>query len=259
MQHSSTAIGDTEQAAGSVLARLRAQRPRVHCITNSVAQNFTANALLALGCVPSMTLSVEEVGVFVAGAQALLVNLGTLDAARRQAVDIALTAAAENDVPWVRDPVLVDRSAPRAALARDLVAGGPRVLRLNGAEFSTLAGNAPSPQTLAAFARENRLVVALSGETDTIADGARRSRVGNGHVLMARVTAMGCAASALVAASLAVETDAFAATTAALTIMGVAGEIAAEKAEGPGTFAAAIIDALFALDGAVLERRARVT
>ena len=59
--------------------------PRVHCITNAVAQNFTANVLLAAGAVPSMTLSVEEIGPFVAGANALLVNLGTFDHERREA------------------------------------------------------------------------------------------------------------------------------------------------------------------------------
>ena len=34
------------EMAGALLAQLRARGPRVHCITNAVAQNFTANALL---------------------------------------------------------------------------------------------------------------------------------------------------------------------------------------------------------------------
>ena len=42
-------------AAVGVFARLRETAPRVHCITNSVAQNFTANMLLAAGAIPSMT------------------------------------------------------------------------------------------------------------------------------------------------------------------------------------------------------------
>src|SRR5215467_6943708 len=67
------------QSAAEILARLRVRRARVHCITNTVAQNFTANALLAAGCLPSMTVSAEEVGYFVSGAQGLLVNLGTFD------------------------------------------------------------------------------------------------------------------------------------------------------------------------------------
>jgi hydroxyethylthiazole kinase len=76
---------------------------------------------------------------------------------------------------------------------------------------------------------------------------------------MARVTAMGCAGSALVAACLAVESDAFRATIAALVIVGVAGEVAAEKSGGPGSFAAAIIDTLYNLDGPTLTKRTKVT
>src|SRR5512143_1147799 len=103
-----------------IFERLRARRPAVHCITNAVAQNFTANFLLAAGCVPSMTLSAEEVGGFVARSDALLVNLGTFDAERREATEIAVSAAASK-VPWVLDPAFIDRSRPRADFARALI------------------------------------------------------------------------------------------------------------------------------------------
>lgn len=246
-------------AAGAALARLRAQAPRVHCITNSVAQAFTANVLLAAGCVPSMTLSPDEVASFATSAQALMINLGTFNAERSAASEIAVKAANANGLAWALDPVLIDRSAPRAAFARHLVSLGPRAVRLNHAEFTALAGGAPEPAALGRFAREHGLVVALSGETDTVADGERVAAVANGHPLMAKVTAMGCAASALVAACLAVEECAFRAACAALTIIDVAGELAAEKSAGPGSFAVAILDALYNLDEATLARRAKVT
>ena len=76
---------------------------------------------------------------------------------------------------------------------------------------------------------------------------------------MARVTAMGCAASALVGATLAVEPDAWKATAAALIIIGVAGEVAAARARGPGTFAVEILDAMYSLDRAALLARAKVS
>src|SRR5215475_10099698 len=114
--------------AADILARLRDRRPRVHCITNNVAQNFTANALLAAGCVPSMTLTAEEIGAFVASADALLVNLGTFDEERRAATAIAIEVAAEESVPWVLDPVFIDRSAPRAEYAKSLVTQNPRAI-----------------------------------------------------------------------------------------------------------------------------------
>jgi hydroxyethylthiazole kinase len=247
------------QAAADILMRLRARAPRIHCITNAVAQNFTANVLLAAGAVPSMTLSPEEIGPFVASAQGLLVNLGTFDRERRQATMIAIDSAAAHKLPWVLDPVFVDRIPPRAAFARELIGRGPTVLRLNHAEFSVLSGEAPSRDAAVAFARTSGVVVALSGETDLVTDGERIAAVSNGHPLMAKVTAMGCAGSALVAACLSIEPDAFQAASAALLIIGVAGEIAAEKSAGPGSFAATIIDTLYGPDSAALVTRAKVS
>jgi hydroxyethylthiazole kinase len=260
MRHSQTAVrDDVPQIAATLLDRLRARGPRVHCITNGVAQNFTANALLAAGCVPSMTLSAEEIGAFVAGSGALLVNLGTFDTERRVATGIAVQTAARENVPWVLDPVFIDRSVARADFARALIGQGPKAVRLNGAEFAVLAGGEATQGTLAAYARDNKIAVGLSGEADLVSDGERFASIANGHPLMAKVTAMGCAASALVAACCAIEPDAWRATAAALVIIGVAGEVAAAKAEGPGSFAVAIIDALHTIDGPALIARAKVT
>lgn len=240
------------------VAQMRARQPRVHCITNAVAQNFTANMLLAAGCVPSMTLAAEEIGAFVAGAGALLVNLGTFDRERREATLIAVETAARAGVPWVLDPVFIDRSAARAAFARDLVARGPAVVRLNHAEFETLSGAAPTRETLAAYARAHKVVVALSGETDLVTDGARLVAIANGHPLMARVTAMGCAVSALVAACLAGGADPLHAAAGGLVYAGVAGERGAQTARGPGSFAVNILDEIHALDAAALTAAAKV-
>src|SRR3989304_1733181 len=146
MRHSpEVARDDVPQMAAALLDRLRARGPRVHCITNAVAQNFTANVLLALGCVPSMTLSAGEIGDFVAGSDALLVNLGTFDRERREGSGTGVAGAPRGTVPWVLDPVFVDRSAPRASFARVLIGRGPQVLRLNRAEFSALAGGEGAP------------------------------------------------------------------------------------------------------------------
>src|SRR5205085_8759853 len=105
--------------------------------TNTVAQVLTANTLLAAGATPSVTTSPEEIGGFVVSADNLLVNLGTLDRERREAIGIALDAAAGR-LPWVLDPVFVDRSPSRLEFARTLIARQPAVVRLNAAELSAL-------------------------------------------------------------------------------------------------------------------------
>ena len=245
---------DLPDIAADVLEHLRARRPRVHCVTNAVAQNITANVLLAAGALPSMTISPDEIAQFAARADALLVNLGTFDAERRAAADTAIAHANKAKIARVLDPVLIDRSPPRADYARRLIGLTPAAIRLNAAEFETLAGGS-SPE---AYAAQNRVIVALTGEIDTVTDGARFFKIANGHPLMASVTAMGCAESALVAAALAVEPDRLKAVVAALLIFGIAGDIAGEKAHGPGTFAVHILDALFSLDRAKIRARAKV-
>ena len=245
--------------AADVLARVRERAPRVHCITNSVAQQYTANMLLAAGAVPSMTISADEIGTFVAGADALLVNLGTFDRERKSAIELAVKTAAEKELPWLLDPVFVDRSPGRAQFGRTLLAARPSAVRLNHAEFSALSGGKAESDAAARFAQANATIVALTGDVDIVSDGDRRIAIANGDPLMAAVTAMGCAGAALVCAALAVEADAWLATLAALAAFGVAGEVAAQTAQGPGSFAVAMIDALYRLDRATLRARVKAS
>jgi hydroxyethylthiazole kinase len=247
------------EIAADVLARIRDRGPRVHCITNSVAQQYTANMLLAAGAVPSMTISPEEIGAFVADADAVLINLGTLDFERRSAIEVAVANAVEKKLPWLVDPVFIDRSPPRARFARALLERRPSVLRLNHAEFAALAGHESDAGAAARFAQEYATIVALTGDVDIVTDGERNTAVANGDPLMSLVTAMGCAGAALVAAALAVEADAWLATLAALAAFGVAGEIAAQGAQGPGSFAVAMIDALHGIDRGTLRARVKAS
>jgi hydroxyethylthiazole kinase len=243
---------DLVALSGELLERVRSERPRVHAITNAAAQTFTANLLLAAGAVPSLTVAPMEVPDFTRRSAALLVNLGTLDDDRLSAIPLAIAEARAHGKPWVLDPVFVDASPKRLAFARSCLSEGPQVLRCNAGEFAALSGVEGSTESLRAFAATHRTVVALTGEIDCVADPARTVRVANGHALMSRVTAMGCAGTALIAAFAALHPDAFEAAAAALLVTGVAGGIAALRSRGPGTFQAAYLDALYALDRTTL-------
>lgn len=247
------------ERAAALVGALRARAPRIHCITNSVAQAFTANVLLAAGAVPSMTTSPGEVGAFVKGCDALLVNLGTLDEERRAGIEVALAAADEAGRRFVLDPVFVDRSPARLSFARALAARGPAVIRLNDAEFGALAAGADERGDPSRLAERLRATIALTGARDLVADADRDVSLANGDPLMDKVTAMGCAGSALVAAALAIEPDPFLAAAGALVAFGVAGEIAARTSAGPGGFAVAILDALYRLNADDVRALARVS
>ena len=130
-----------------LLARLRAERTRVHAITNAAAQALTANLLLAAGGTPSLTVAPEEITAFAGRADALLVNLGTLDGDRRAAIPWGIAAVKAAGRPWVLDPVFVDASPPRLELARLCLAGTPCVVRLNGMWRTYPATNDPTSPT----------------------------------------------------------------------------------------------------------------
>ncbi|PYE41386.1 hydroxyethylthiazole kinase [Rhizobium sp. PP-F2F-G20b] len=221
----------TPQAVAGMLARVRQARPRVHCLMNSVVQKFTADGITVIGGIPSMTGSLEEVESFVGRADALTVNLGTLDAERREAIRLGVAAARGQGKPWIVDPVHCDYSPSRLAFARELITLQPTVVRGNRAEMA-LIGETPG------------ILRIVTGPVDLLQLGDASVEIGNGHPFMAQVTGTGCLSGGVIAAFLAVEPDALAAAAAALTVTGVAAELAAPHARGPGTFAAAFLDAL---------------
>ncbi|MDG4562246.1 MAG: hydroxyethylthiazole kinase [Candidatus Competibacter sp.] len=257
-----------------LLSAIRERRPLVHNITNFVVMNNSANALLALGASPAMVHSSDEVEDFVALSQALVVNIGTLYSEQIAAGKLAVIRAKAAGIPWVFDPVGAGATPYRQAAAVALARLGPSVIRGNGSEILALAQQVRAGQgrgvdslhdseaALGAarkLAEDSGAAIAITGEVDYVTDGRRVVEIHNGHALMTRVTGLGCSATAVIGAFLAVEPDALAATVAALAVFGVAGELAAEQAKGPGSLQVELLDALYALDAATLTARARVT
>lgn len=260
-------------AIADVLERVRARRPLVHSITNPVVMNFTANVLLAVGASPVMARAEEEMDDVVARADALVINLGTLEPAVLRAMNKATRAADARRLPWILDPVGAGFTRYRSEAALALLAQDPAAIRGNASEIRALvqpgsgagkgvdSGDAVEDAADAAQAltRIQRSVIAITGPVDHVTDGRRTLRLANGTPLMARVTGMGCAASALVGASLAVEANRLLAVTAALSWLGVAGEIAAARSAGPGSLQFNLLDALHALDRQQLRDFARIS
>jgi len=245
----------------SVLDRVRERAPLVHCLTNIVVAGFTANVLLAAGASPAMVENDQESAEFAAIADTVLVNLGTLSAERARAMRAAAGSARTAGTPWVLDPVAVGALAFRTTLAAELLQLRPAVVRANPSEVISLAGATgggrgvdSTAESAAAVPAARDLagrlgtVVAVSGAVDYITDGQQVLAVHTGHPLMTRVTGVGCALGSLVAACCAVEDSALVAAAAATAVLTVAAEVAAVGCAGPGSFAVALLDALYGLD-----------
>src|SRR4051812_43475392 len=101
---------------------------------------------------------------------------------------------------------------PRPTSPARALPAGPSARACTGPEFAALAGEEASPDAVMAYAGARQTTVALTGPVDWVSDGERFVAIENGHPLMKRVTAIGCATTALVAALTALEEDAFIAT-----------------------------------------------
>jgi hydroxyethylthiazole kinase len=253
------------------LSALREARPLVLNITNYVAMDLAANLLLAAGASPVMAHAAEEVEDIAAAAGALTVNIGTLDDRWVESMAAAARAAVEAGRPWVLDPVGAGATRYRTETARRLCGLQPSVIRGNGSEIMALEDreslgrgvdsgidSVDALDAAFALAQRRKAVVAVTGAVDYVTDGEQVLAVANGDPMMGRVTAVGCALTTLIGGFLAVSPDALSATAHALAVMGVAGEIAAERAQGPGSFRVYLLDALAGLDEVTLVQRVQM-
>lgn len=242
----------------AALAQLRKKAPLTHCITNIVVTGFTANVLLAIGASPAMVIAPEESAEFASIAQGLLINVGTVTEPEAQAMRKAAMAAHKSGVPWVLDPVAVGALKYRTQLAVSLLDYRPDIIKGNASEIMALAGSMkggkgvdstveshealPMAQTLAA---RTGAVVAVTGEVDYVTNGSATAAVPGGHAMMTKVTGMGCALGAVMAAQMGATRDPMRAAITASAVYAAAAERAADDSRGPGSFAAAFLDRLF--------------
>ncbi len=261
----------TELDLTPVIDAVRSGSPLVHCITNTVVTNFTANALLAAGASPAMVDAPQESGILASVAGALLINLGTVTSAQADGMRMAIAGANAAGVPWVLDPVAIGALPMRTALAREFAGLEPAVIRGNASEISVLAGGSGGrgvdstastdevAEVAVDVARQYNTVVAMSGAVDLITDGARTLRVASGSPMLTRVTGVGCALGAIIGACLAVQDDRVLAAAAATSWVCVAGAEAAATTSGVGTFAVAFLDGLDLLPSGDISARAEVS
>jgi hydroxyethylthiazole kinase len=207
-----------------------------------------------------------------AAASALVLNIGTLSDEWVESMLLAGKAANRAGVPIVLDPVGAGATSYRTEVSKRLLAELQiAVVRGNSAEIATLAGRqaeirgveavgeSGGPELARAAAQALGCVAAVTGPVDHVSDGTAVNAVANGHELLATVTGTGCMSTAITGCFLGVQPDALAAATSALVAFGVAGEHAAKKAKGPGSFHVALYDALYELDPKKLDSRAKVS
>ena len=270
-----------QRSVGDLNDKVRQAHPLIHHITNLVVTNVTANITLAAGAAPVMLGAIQDAAAMTKHAQALVLNCGTLSPDSVEAMLAAGQAANESNIPVVLDPVAVGTTPFRTEMILNTLRQVKcTVIRGNSSEMGFLAGKGDRPRGVDAapddhidsavrdrersqlaiqLAEKYSAVAAITGQRDYVSDGKRVARIDNGHPLLPTVTGTGCMATSVVAAWVAAAEDPFLATLGALAAYGVAAEIAANKANGPGTFQAHLFDAVYNLNAEQLKDKLKIS
>ena len=264
-----------------IFDNVRKKSPLVHNITNYVTVNDCANVLLACGSSPIMADELEDAVEITAICGGLNINIGTLNQRTIPAMFASGKQANELGHPVVLDPVGAGASTLRTETALGLLKEVKfAVIRGNISEIKTLGLGSGTTQGVDAdaadkvteenldgtlsfakdFARRTRAVIAITGAIDIVTDGERTFCIRNGRPEMSAITGTGCQLSALTAAFVTANPDqALEAAAAAVCAMGLCGETAYQRMtnlDGNSSYRNYIIDAMYRLTPAELERGA---
>lgn len=267
-----------KRKCATLLQKVRDKSPLIHHITNYVTVNDCANITLAIGASPIMADALEEATDIARISSALVLNMGTLNEHTIPSMLAAGQAASKAGVPVIFDPVGAGASQLRNKTAiRLLNEVNISVLRGNISELRFLAGL--HSETKGVDASENDLrntqdailvakmladkcncVVAITGAVDVVSNGKEIICIENGHPMLSTITGTGCMCTSLIGSFCGASSELlFEATAAALLSMGIAGEIAYDRAgkKGNGSFRAALHDAVSQMNGETIDRRAK--
>ena len=252
----------------SVLGKIKSLKPLVHHITNWVTIYDCANITRCVGALPVMAHAIEESSDMTGIAQSLVLNIGTLTPNLVRSMISAGKRANVLGIPVVLDAVGAGATKLRTDKAKEILKEVKvSIIKGNAGEIGTMAdiraevkgvesmGVEGSVEEIAkSLAKKYSLTVVVTGEEDVVSDGGKVYFVSNGHEMMGSIVGTGCMLASVIGAFAAVEKDFAKASAYALVCFGIAGELAAEKAKGPGTYKEMFYDELYNLDKEKIER-----
>jgi len=254
------------------MVRVRSSKPLVHHITNYVTVNDCANICLCAGGSPVMTDEIKDVAEMVGLASCVVLNIGTLNERTVESMMLAASLAHEKGIPVVLDPVGVGATEYRTEVALRLLGTGCiSVVKGNMGEMGVLSGaggtvrgvdsegtSADPAEIVRDVTKKWNVVAAASGEVDYVSDGEKVYKLSNGNGYMGTVSGTGCMLSSVVGCYVGACGANAEAVASAITAMNVACEYALGNFDAPGTFKPALLDAVYCLDGEILDSKAKI-
>jgi hydroxyethylthiazole kinase len=252
----------------SPLQIIRETRPLIHHITNWVTIYDCANMTRAFGALPVMAHAPEECADMTGISSALVLNIGTLTSEIIDSMLMSAAAANNKKIPVILDAVGVGATKFRDEMAAKILNSVHiDVIKGNYSEIAKLAGenaktkgveatsiNADPIKIAKELAKSKLSIVVMTGKEDIISDGDRAYIVKNGHEQMGSIVGTGCMAASVIGIFASINPDYYEACRDALCYFGIAGELAAAKSHGPGSFKVNLYDEVFNLSDEKVEK-----
>ncbi len=245
-----------------VLKKVKEREPVVVQITNFVSASFQADCTLAVGAHAIMPVSSLEIGDILSRADALLLNIGTLDEIREKSILKGFKMAKERGIPVVLDPVGCGVSPFRRELTlKLLVEGGVSLVKGNYGEIISLYGRSGLMKGVDSDLKLNGVsfedvvkelssiyscVFVATGKVNYISDGKSSLSLPGGERVMRYVSGLGCSLGSVMASFLTVLSP-LDASLYALKLFSEVSRRAWAKSRGPGSFKVSFIDELYLL------------
>ena len=230
----------------------------IHCITNPISMNQTANTILALGAKPIMAEHPDEVMEITRTASSLLLNMGNITETRITSMRLSLKEANDRGIPVTLDAVGVACSTLRKNLARVLMTTGKfTVIKGNCSEILALYDDTYRSEGVdakadiditlvkeasAALAQKTGAFILATGKTDIIADHGNITEVTGGCAQLSEVTGTGCMLGAVIAVFLTSDNSSGSVAKACGFFKACGVKAATDK--GIGSFMVNLLDAL---------------
>ena len=257
---------------------VRTKNPLAPSITNTVTQDFVANAQLAVGGSAAMLYLVDECEAMAKVAPAFYINMGTAMPFYAETLPRTARALFARQKPWVLDPVGIGLSELRTQILNQLKIYKPAIVRGNASEIIALAKLwgllnvsetenfygvdskekvSSAKEAAIALAKFTGGAVAVSGEEDLVTDGTEEILCAGGSELFTKITGSGCALGGVMAIFLTVATPFISALTAT-TMFNLAGTKAAADSNAPASFKINFLDNLYELTAQEVSENFRV-
>lgn len=242
-----------------LLKKVKTGKPMVLNIANSITQNDVANGIKAIGGEPLMTNYDEEIESIVKVADAVCVNIGTMNQEQNKLSLKMLKQAKKYHKPSVLDPVGVGIVPERLAVVKRILAKvTPDIIRGNASEIASLIDISSDSKGLdsvdeiaRACAEEYNCIVILTGAIDTIAMEDKISHVSNGSKIFTVRVGTGDMLSAIIAAFIAESKgNYYEAAKMACLVFSLSGELVMKETPnvGPSAFFSRLLDQLYTVN-----------